>query len=527
MDKLKPTLLILKKHHFWVLLGLAVVLGPVIFATTASGLWGEFLKREKSVDQSFNQMDALSRERDHPNDPRIENWKQLHRHQKVSVLGAWTRLYERQREKNPWPSNLPDEFLQVVPGLPADKDIPRTYCQQYHVFIQNFLPELKDIIKCRHPVVEEATEEGKAGEAGPAAAPPAAAPPAGMPGGLETAVKWVGVVDWNPGDWQLLQEGFNFGSQPNSQQVRLAQEDLWVYTALLEIIANTNGPAKDKASAAVKEIMALEIGKRATAGIRANRGTSLIRSAASAGPTPSGMGGELGMGPGGMGGAEPPPMAGPGGMGTGMEPGAGAAGENLLLDRYCKENLEPVPPGEGDPFAEFKMMPFRLSLKIDGKRIPDLLVECAKSRMPAEVKKIRIGMPSTTETMGHGGMGLPGGGMGGHFNPMPQPHAAPPAMGGPGMGGLGMGGPGMGGPGMGGPALTPPDDGETVYDVPIDIEGIIYIYNPPDLAKVGTGTASEEGAGQAATPPETPAPPVGNGNPAPAPGAVPPALPGT
>ncbi len=34
-------------------------------------------------------------------------------------------------------------------------------------------------------------------------------------------------------------------------------------------------------------------------------------------------------------------------------------------------------------------------------------------------------------------------------------------------------------------------DEVNLNEVPVEIVGIIYIYNPPDLAKVGTGTAQE------------------------------------
>ena len=57
-------------------------------------------------------------------------------------------------------------------------------------------------------------------------------------------------------------------------------------------------------------------------------------------------------------------------------------------------------------------------------------------------------------------------------------------------------------------------------DIPVEIVGVIYIYNPPDLAKLGTGAASEK-AEEAATG-EPPAP---TGTPGTTPAAAPPAEP--
>ena len=61
-------------------------------------------------------------------------------------------------------------------------------------------------------------------------------------------------------------------------------------------------------------------------------------------------------------------------------------------------------------------------------------------------------------------------------------------------------------------------------DIPVEIQGVIYIYNPPNQEKLSTGTAS---AGQASAPAGVAAPaPVGPLSPPPvAPAAAPAALP--
>ena len=52
---------------------------------------------------------------------------------------------------------------------------------------------------------------------------------------------------------------------PNSFQVRLAQEDLWVYEALLRIIRATNEGATSYHNAAIKRIEGLHIGTAGSA----------------------------------------------------------------------------------------------------------------------------------------------------------------------------------------------------------------------------------------------------------------------
>ena len=58
-------------------------------------------------------------------------------------------------------------------------------------------------------------------------------------------------------------------------------------------------------------------------------------------------------------------------------------------------------------------------------------------------------------------------------------------------GGMGVGGGMMGGGmGMGGPGQTPGIEAGP-YDAVVELSGIIYLYNPPDLAKLGTGSSKE------------------------------------
>lgn len=47
----------------------------------------------------------------------------------------------------------------------------------------------------------------------------------------------------------------------------------------------------------------------------------------------------------------------------------------------------------------------------------------------------------------------------------------------------------------GAPAVQPSGnqkEGGNPIDIPVEIQGVIYIYNPPDIERLGTGTASAE-----------------------------------
>ncbi len=67
----------------------------------------------------------------------------------------------------------------------------------------------------------------------------------------------VGLVVWD--DYNRLLGHFAWGTSPSSLEIWLAQEDLWVYKALLQIIIETNSGAGSHSSAPVKRIISMEV----------------------------------------------------------------------------------------------------------------------------------------------------------------------------------------------------------------------------------------------------------------------------
>lgn len=548
MEQLQTVLAVVKKHHFWILAGLVFLIALVIYTMASGAIKKEYQSRKSTIEGALQKAQSVSNEENHPNQQKIDNWKVLCERQRLKVLESWETLYQKQQKENPWPSVLSREFLDRIREIGPTGEIPTRYREQYRNFIKNELPKLFELVNYRHYVVDEETT----GTTGGMPRQPGGAAPGMDAMGTQQNTKQVGVVDWAENDRQTLMMRYDFQSNPTTTEVRMAQEDYWVYQALLNIIKSTNGDAKTQNAAAVKEIEILQIGQDAAASIQSDQGADLLSGllqntgSGMGGGMNMGMGGEMGMGMGGgmgmpgggmgmgmpggemgMGGGMGMPS---GGMGMGMpggEMGMGAGGMGmpggdmgmggdmsggmggdtsggpaltqadmiLLMNRYVDESLKPL-PANSSPYAEFKMMPIYMRLKVDQRKIPDLLVECANSTMPVEVKQLRInpesggsfggggmGMgtparrtaPVRRSTMG-GGMGMPGGGMG--------------------MGemGMGMGMPGAGGRpmgGMGGAAGEAVVD-ENPYIVSIEIRGIIYIYNPPDKTKLATGSIAEQ-----------------------------------
>lgn len=492
MDQLKPILTVLKKHHFWALTAVVLFVAVATWGTATADLYQRYKKRTGELEGKFSNVRQVVGDHNPPNDDVNDYVEKENTILKDDVYEAWKQLYDAQDKKNPLPSVLSDAFKAewkrwVDRGAKDDDEIDISYREQYNNFIGEYFPVLEEEVDAIRP---------KPGQAVAPATPAAPLRRPGAGGGVDfdafgggavrpgrdadaaPQVETIGVVRWDNKEIYKIKENWG-GRAPSTKQIKLAQEDLWVYLVLLRTIRATNqdeegeDPSKPY-YAAIKEIRALQIGQDALdAWAKAVGDDSRRPSRPSAAPASD----------------DDSEAAAAAAYRRNRRSGTAAAspqatGDPLLAGRYVGLNGEPLSTNdEGEvehPFAEFKMMPIRMQLLMDQRKIPELLVHCANSTMPVEVLRVRV-----TPASGDGGRRSPlGGGMGGF-------------------------GPAMGG-GFNTPAPAPgagSEEGPGPYDVSVEIEGIISIYNPPDVEKLGTGTASEETTEPAEpeTPAETPA----------------------
>jgi hypothetical protein len=442
MEQVKLILAISKKYHFWILAVVALVLAFWFYPKASATAQKQFDTRKKAIVGAKKSATSVANDPDHPNDKRIEEWKKLHTIQKLKVLEGWQLLYSKQKKENPWPSILSDEFRTIVKQLDTYDEIPRHYRVQYWTFIGDALPHLWKIVDYRCQLGPDGKSiddmiDKKGGRS--------ADRPSSQYSGGDAKVKWAGVVDWDVADRLRIQEEFNFDILPSSLNVRLAQESYWVYQALANIIKRTNGEAKTQSSAVVKSIHAMEIGQAASAFFQSDTRPSLI------------PGVELG--------AEGDMDEGGESENTLGDIELSDADLDLLNTRYVNESLIPQEAGE-HPYAEFKMMPIRLQLSVDQRKLPDLLVECANSSMPVEVRQLRLN-PEKALILSSSGASD-----GAQYSLTS---------------GVSSSGSKKASSGYGSSAT----EKKSSYEVIAEIRGIIYIYNPPDLKKLGTGAVTE------------------------------------
>jgi hypothetical protein len=277
------------------------------------------------------------------------------------------------------------------------------------------------------------------------------------------------LVDWL--DQGAVQLKLDFKTRPSSKRIWVTQEDLWVYETLLHAIADTNDieGATRPDNAAIATIVMLQVGQEAAF---ASSEPGVILGPPSAASVATGMEGGLDPRMGGIDGGMPMSTD-----GMAADPDMG-----LLMSRYIGDDGKPIADETTaiSPTAQFRRLPVRMVLMMEQQAIPTIVIECANATLPIEVTRIRVnkeksgaGMESPFSAAAGGGMdggrgGEGYGGRGGYDGGR-----------GGGYGGIDGGYGGRGG--EGGYMPTAPLGGVARTDLAnVEIQGIVYIYNPPD-----------------------------------------------
>lgn len=585
MDQLKPLLAGIKTHRFWIISGLIFVAYMGAWFMTTSWFAKQTEERISKIKGAQSTVDGVRKIQLHPNDHSKLGMEQLTQAYIDQVDEAWREQYktqwtpENRQSVLVWP-DLGEDFLRIVQDLypietqvkfPTESEPLTTPLRnRYRYYIRDYLPELAKIVGAKWMVGAQGGFDGAGGMmgGGPMGGPMGGGPMGGDPmgGGMDPMGGGSGrpaaraedesiLVDWPKSrQEEMVSSHFTFTSTPTTLEVMYAQEDLWVFTALLDIIRIANGNIKSKYQASIKQIYYIDIGRNAS-GI-----TSRVKraSAAAAGGGPGSMmdpmgGGGSPMAPGGgmdgygAGGA---PGA-PGPMGGAITPGMGDAtgtGAAAVADpaggRYVDRNFKPLEAAKlraaydsTNPddaiLAVAKQMPLRIRVRMDQRKLDRLLAAFANYPLQVEIRQVRVNCKDgRTFRGGMGGGSMGGGPMGGGpmGGGMPAMGEGPPggggfdpngAMGGGEMGGGMPGMPGM--PGMGGGAAQ---NANSSWDVDVELYGIINLYNPVNREKIGKKV--EEATAEPEPGAETPdaSAPAPGPEPAPAPAPGPEAAPG-
>jgi hypothetical protein len=478
MDQLRKAWGWLQRQHFWVLTIVAIAVALGCWWRGANTLWAEYDTNRRKIEAEFAAAETVRSKPFHANDSVKAAQNEQIAEQQKSVSALWKQLYERQTASVlKWPSNLSPEFHNHIETLTFGAEIPKNLRDHYNNYIRDHFPELPKIVGALEVPEGDQGGMGGMGRGGGGGAfnvqsflesrrsSGGRGGPEGDGGQAFEEPDFL--VIWM--DQQLVRDELAPRLTPSAKRIWKTQEDLWVYEALLTIIANTNKAAgADRFSnAAVRVIESLEVGRTAA---QASRGKGRIEIVE--GPAVGGEGTEgdprsaMGEGGGGyseMGGGEGygggrgemmeggySEMGGRGGMGQ----DAATSDAELFSNRYVDADGAPI-PDLGDGGTEFKRLPVRMKLWMDQRWLPQLVADCANAPLQVEVQEVRINPADD---------GSGGGGYGG------------------GRGGGGRGGEGGGYGAMSGPLSVEMMPEQEPNMKTIVVQGTVYIFNPPTEA---------------------------------------------
>ncbi|MFM8571489.1 MAG: hypothetical protein ACKOAU_07825 [Pirellula sp.] len=559
MDDLKRYLKEVAKYSFWIVAGLALLLSSIIFYLTSTSMYTSINQRISTINGVFSKINEVGgKTATHPNEQSHSQMEKRLEGLVSDVDQAWQFQYERQKEFLTWPKNAfqQDQVHQIFDSLrpfektvafPLPEPVPAPLNQitvrdrtVYKDYIEPEFPALAKRIGSTWKFVldQKAMNPGAGGfepPGGGAFSPPGGGFNPGTPGKLDDSKD---LVRWSEASQkELISTAMPWYARtvpPTIHEIYYTQEDIWILRGLMDILANTNAEAKENFQAVVREIEWIRWGSKASR----EAGTL---SGSGGGGMGGMMGGMMGGGPpadyAGGGGGGPPAGYGMGGKGGGsMVPAGAMKAKDPAEGRYVDTSFKPLTGTQlrgamnlqnanDAVIAIAKRIPVRMRLKIDESQLGRLLTECGNGKMMLEVLQVRYNTEATSSG-GAAGMGAAGGFGGGGSDDGPQGGLGAAGAGGSGAnlrgdgeepesGEGGAAPPGMGS--MGGGAANRSTNGE----VPIEVFGLIYLFNPPaNLSSTKTAAAGAAATVAEPTPAANPAPaadPNAPANPAPSP----------
>jgi len=444
-DNLKPAIEAWRKYHFWVLLAaVPLIVLPMVFVARGR-LAGEIDSFRGEIEGRLKAVRGVAAIQPHPNEEWSGAIAKVTTLVKRETLDEWELLWKSQQPLRVWPVLLGPDFLEKISGLKPGGKLPQRLLERYQNDVRKIVRTLP-----KRMGADESMIEGAAGGPGP--------PPA-QPGFGE---KLPAVLQWNSADQARLYGSFNWEKTPSTQQVLLAQEELWVYGVLADAIARLNGPSAAAYNAAIPSVEHLAVGYPAAEdrpGAVGGRRIFVPAASGQAGPPVE---------------AAPPDAAavvrpshprfggGPGGPGgPGGEAPAAAAADDLLRNwvyvDFAGKPLMAAELATSSAARLVHLMPFVIRATVDDRKLDALLVELASAPVPIEVRQVRI---NPTEAVS--------------------------------------------GPGM--PGVATPRQGPRLHDVTVELRGTVALATFPDRSLIGLAAGEDDGddESEAAAVPEAP-----------------------
>jgi len=448
-DQIRPAFAAIAKYHFWILgLLVPIVLIPLLFR--GRGTLDTLISAQRSkIEGQVSALNAIKGQPDHPNESLSEVIEKSTGDIQSETMAEWSALWNEQQGLRVWPKTLGDDFVTAVSQLKPGRPLERSLLLRY----QNNVASLVRELPARMGATELMTDAAAA--AAGAGGPPGFAEGAGrggpmrpggdygpggpgFPGGPSGSPRpfvagTTPTAEWSADDQRRVLAAFIWEKPPSTTQVLLAQEELWVYGALCDVIRTINASAAEPFNPPIPFVDHIAVGYPAAEDQPGGQGASRILGGSmtplgAPGEGMPGEGGALGMLGGGEMGATGPAVrpphprfgSGVGGMvasGPAPSPEAGgdpaaavspASPDDMLREWiYVDFTGRPLTSAELATSADARLMhlvPFTLRVTMDQRRIDALLTDLATNPIPIDVRQVRINPGS----VGMGTRGVPG-----------------------------------------------------------------------------------------------------------------------
>lgn len=431
-DSVRPYVIGIQKLHFWILAALVpLVFLPLLFLSKA-GVGQKIESQRSKIEGTFDSVTSILGKTPHPNEKWSEKIGARVREINAETLQVWEQFWKAQEPLRQWPESLGDDFVKAASTLAADGSLRRSLLERYQNGIRPVVRQLPGRMGADELMSDAAGNPGLPApgreliDRGQEEDPPS-------------------LLQWSAEDQQQLFASFDWEEPPSTTQVVMAQEELWMYGVLCDVIRNVNSvpvAADPKAvitpaNIAIPLVQELKVGYPAAEddpGGRASQRILRIRkagdTAAAEMPSPDAM-----MSPEGQSAGRPPhPRFGAAGAaGQGMPMGMGAEGMAGGLGAEAPESADDALKNwvyvdfEGKPLSAselasvpasqiFRLMPFVLRTTIDQRALDALLVELASAPVPIDTRQVRINAgQSSGGDFGGRDLGRPGGGQPARF----------------------------------------------------------------------------------------------------------------
>ena len=207
MDKLKPYLLKIKQHHFWVLILMAILALFYAWSTGTAELENSFKKNKSSIDRQFSALKNKSKSRggeNFPNDKWIKKRRELTEKLKTNGQSALKNIHSVQREAQTWPQTLhPDSKVEIAENRWTQETVA------------DYIDATREEIDRFRVMLGAADGPDEAG------------------------------IFWDGTDFNHLKQSINEEEIKAEKDCKKFQQIVWVYGALLRAIAETNAGSKD------------------------------------------------------------------------------------------------------------------------------------------------------------------------------------------------------------------------------------------------------------------------------------------